>query len=245
MTNRASADRLLTVEAAADRMSTSVRFIRRLIAERRIEFVKVGRHVRISEAALAEFIESGRIEPMTAAQRAAHTERSGLMANKDGHRRFGNARKLPSGRFQIRYPGPDGRLRTGQETYERKSDAEKALVLVEAQMDSGEWTDPERGKVKLSDYAATWITERPKLRPRTIDLYRWLLAKHIAPHLGGVPIGKVSTAMIRQWRATLLGRRRVGLGGSQGIPAAASRADDGRRGRQDPSPESMPDTRSR
>ena len=60
-------DRLLTVEAAADRMSTSVRFIRRLIAERRIEFVKVGRHVRISEAALADFIEAGRVQPMTAA----------------------------------------------------------------------------------------------------------------------------------------------------------------------------------
>ncbi len=63
----ASGDRLLTVEAAADRMSTSIRFIRRLIAERRIEFVKVGRHVRISEAALADFIEAGRVQPMTAA----------------------------------------------------------------------------------------------------------------------------------------------------------------------------------
>jgi excisionase family DNA binding protein len=62
-----SADRLLTVEATAERMSTSVRFIRRLIAERRIEFVKVGRHVRISETALAEFIEAGRVGPMTAA----------------------------------------------------------------------------------------------------------------------------------------------------------------------------------
>jgi excisionase family DNA binding protein len=60
-------NRLLTVEAAADRISTSVRFIRRLIAERRIEFVKVGRHVRISEAALAHFIEAGRVQPMTAA----------------------------------------------------------------------------------------------------------------------------------------------------------------------------------
>lgn len=58
---------LLTVDAAADRLSTSPRFVRRLIAERRIEFVKIGRHVRISEAALTEFIESGRIEPMTAA----------------------------------------------------------------------------------------------------------------------------------------------------------------------------------
>ena len=62
-----TADRLLTVEAAADRLSTSVRFIRRLIAERRIEFVKVGRHVRISEAALAAFIDAGRVEPMSAA----------------------------------------------------------------------------------------------------------------------------------------------------------------------------------
>ncbi len=62
-----AADRLLTVEAAAERMSISPRFIRRLIAERRIEFVKVGRHVRISETALAEFIEAGRVRPMTVA----------------------------------------------------------------------------------------------------------------------------------------------------------------------------------
>jgi excisionase family DNA binding protein len=58
------ADQLLTVEAAAERMSTSVRFIRRLIAERRIEFVKVGRHVRISESALAAFIAAGRVQTM-------------------------------------------------------------------------------------------------------------------------------------------------------------------------------------
>ena len=42
-------------------------FVRRLIAERRIEFHKVGRHVRISEAALADFIEGGRVEPLSAA----------------------------------------------------------------------------------------------------------------------------------------------------------------------------------
>ena len=69
MTSRSTprtSGRLLTVEAAAERMSTSVRFIRRLIAERRIEFVKVGRHVRISESALAEFIQAGRVEPLTA-----------------------------------------------------------------------------------------------------------------------------------------------------------------------------------
>jgi excisionase family DNA binding protein len=61
-----AADRLLTVEAAAERMSTSTRFIRRLISERRIAYVKIGRHVRITEADIAAFIESGRIAPMEA-----------------------------------------------------------------------------------------------------------------------------------------------------------------------------------
>lgn len=60
-----TAERLLTVEAAAERLSTSPRFVRRLIAERRIEFVKVGRHVRISETALAEYIHKGVVKPMT------------------------------------------------------------------------------------------------------------------------------------------------------------------------------------
>ncbi|MFC4062383.1 tyrosine-type recombinase/integrase [Planomonospora corallina] len=127
------------------------------------------------------------------------------MANRDGRRRFGNIRKRESGRYQIRYPGPDGQMRSGTETYERKSDAERALSLIEAQIIRGEWTDPERGKVKLKDYAETWISQRPGLRPRTVDLYRWLLKKHIAPHLGNAAIGKLSTAMIRQWRADLLG----------------------------------------
>jgi excisionase family DNA binding protein len=59
-------DRLLTVPQAAARLNTSVRFVRRLVAERRIEFVKVGRHVRISESALTAFVVSGTIAPLMA-----------------------------------------------------------------------------------------------------------------------------------------------------------------------------------
>ena len=125
------------------------------------------------------------------------------MAN-DRHRRFGNIRKRASGRYQVRYPGPDGRMRTGPVTYERKSDAERALSLIEAQMISGEWADSDRSKIKFQDYAAYWLAQRPGLRPRTIDLYAWLCHKHINPYLGGVPLGRLSTPMIREWRAGLL-----------------------------------------
>jgi excisionase family DNA binding protein len=49
-------------EEAAGRLGTSVRFVRRLIAERRIAYIKVGRHVRIAEDDLASFVAAGRIE---------------------------------------------------------------------------------------------------------------------------------------------------------------------------------------
>jgi excisionase family DNA binding protein len=58
-------DPLLTVAEAAELLKTSERFPRRLIAERRIRFVKLGRYVRIPESALREFIAAGLVEPMT------------------------------------------------------------------------------------------------------------------------------------------------------------------------------------
>ncbi|MEV0626800.1 tyrosine-type recombinase/integrase [Nonomuraea wenchangensis] len=138
--------------------------------------------------------------------------------NKPNHRRFGNIRQLPSGRYQASYIGPDGRRHNAPETYARKGDAERALSLVEAEIVKGNWIDPERGKIKLRDYAETWIKERPGLRPRTVDLYTWTLGKHITPYLGGVQLGTLSTAMIRSWRSELLGK-----GVSPGMVAKAYR----------------------
>jgi integrase len=126
------------------------------------------------------------------------------MPNKDGHRRFGSVRKLPSGRYQARYPAPDGTTRSGDETFARKAEAERYLILIEAQMARREWIDPDRGKIRLQDYAERWITERPNLRPRTVHLYRWTLGKHVTPYLGGMPLNRLDTPMIREWRTRLL-----------------------------------------
>jgi excisionase family DNA binding protein len=57
-------DWLLTVEEAAELLNTTPRFPRRLIAERRIRFTRVGRHVRIPESALRELIDAGMVEPV-------------------------------------------------------------------------------------------------------------------------------------------------------------------------------------
>lgn len=58
------ADRLLTVAEAGDMLGTGERFIRRLITERRIRYVKLGRPVRIPESAIAEYIEARTVEPV-------------------------------------------------------------------------------------------------------------------------------------------------------------------------------------
>ncbi|MGW4627723.1 helix-turn-helix domain-containing protein [Streptomyces rubiginosohelvolus] len=50
-------DSLLTVEQAAERLGTGGRFIRRLVQERRIRYVKLGKPVRIPESAIAAYIE--------------------------------------------------------------------------------------------------------------------------------------------------------------------------------------------
>ncbi len=52
----------LTVAEAAEYMNTTVRFVRRLIAERRIPFYKIGRYVRLKVQDVEAFVEAGRVE---------------------------------------------------------------------------------------------------------------------------------------------------------------------------------------
>ena len=56
----------------------------------------------------------------------------------------------------------------------------------------------------LADYAETWIDERPGLRPKTVDLYRYLARKHLAQVLGPMPIADIQPGHVRRWRKHLL-----------------------------------------
>lgn len=58
-------DKLLTLKEAASLLGISTTFPRRLISERRIRFVRVGRHVRIPESALVEYVNGRTVEPVT------------------------------------------------------------------------------------------------------------------------------------------------------------------------------------
>jgi excisionase family DNA binding protein len=54
-------DPLLTVAQAGDYLGTGQRFVRRLITQRRITYIKIGKFVRLPRSALDAFIEAGRV----------------------------------------------------------------------------------------------------------------------------------------------------------------------------------------
>lgn len=125
------------------------------------------------------------------------------MANKKGHRRFGNVRTLPSGRFQASYLAPDGLRRYAPETFETRKEADDWLTLRQAELLRGEWTDPNRGRLPFRDYAERWVKER-KVEESTRERYDELLRLHINPFLGDLPLNKISTETVRSWRVHLL-----------------------------------------
>lgn len=69
-------ERLLNVAEAAERLGTGERFVRRLISERRIAFVKVGRHVRLAETALDAYVLANTVQPVTRRRTRAHYGRA-------------------------------------------------------------------------------------------------------------------------------------------------------------------------
>lgn len=56
-------DSLLTPEEAADCLGTNPRHLRRLVTERRIGFVKVGRWVRFRADHLDRYVQEHTVEP--------------------------------------------------------------------------------------------------------------------------------------------------------------------------------------
>ncbi|MDQ3988251.1 MAG: N-terminal phage integrase SAM-like domain-containing protein, partial [Actinomycetota bacterium] len=125
------------------------------------------------------------------------------MANRKGRRRFGWVRKLPSGRLQASYLGPDGQRRLAPETFERKGDADRWLSVVESEILRGEWMDPLLGRVSFAEFGERWIKEH-RLGDRTREEYLGLWRNHIVPFLGSIELAEFSTATIRSWRAALL-----------------------------------------
>lgn len=120
-------------------------------------------------------------------------------------RRFGRVRKLPSGQWQARYAGPDGRDRSAPTTFASKTDAARFLAATEVDMARGAWLDPHRTVVRLREYSHSWLAERTvrgrPLAVRTRETYRHSLDRWVLPTLGDLTLDRITPAVVRTWHA--------------------------------------------
>jgi integrase len=133
---------------------------------------------------------------------------------KSANRRFGKMRKLPSGRWQASYIGPDRQRHPAPETFKALADGEMWLLDRHREIALDIWTPPVAEEdhtdssatgITLTAYSDRWLANRivrgRAIRPRTSEHYRKLLDNHILPTLGKKPVATITMAQVDRWYA--------------------------------------------
>lgn len=97
-----------------------------------------------------------------------------------------------------------GRPPAGQFT--RKT-AQAALDAILTDARRGSFPAGVRSGATVADAAAEWLRHREQeraLKPSTLDGYRTSVRAHILPTFGEIPLERVTTKMVEEWRAGLL-----------------------------------------
>jgi integrase len=109
-----------------------------------------------------------------------------------GRRQFGSVRRLPSGRWQVRYYNLLGERVTAPRTFEAKADAHRWLVVVEADQLRGTYIDPGAGQTSFARWSEQWLASRPDKRATSIARDRAALRAHLTPALGALPLAAIT-----------------------------------------------------
>lgn len=118
--------------------------------------------------------------------------------------------KLPSGRWQLRWRGPDGSQH--KESFPRRVDAERRLTSVDYSMMTGSYVDPAAGRMTLGQWSGPWMAGRSHLKPTTLASYESLLRTRILPTWETMPLSRITHAGVVAWVA---GMRAEGLSASR------------------------------
>lgn len=137
---------------------------------------------------------------------------------------WGALRKLPSGRYQASYPGPDGKRYTARTadglrsiTFDTKDDARAWLSSTRTDINRGTWRSPEdviaaaeaaakrAPAERFSAYATAYVEERAgmkgePLRPKTRAGYLGYISHGLA-EFADDPVTDITSARVRKWHA--------------------------------------------
>ena len=122
----------------------------------------------------------------------------------------GRVRQLRSGRWQARFPAPEGHPEAGRlfpapHTFDTKGDAEAWLGAQVIDVRAQAWEPPEPGastRPRLREFADTYLAVRSR-SPRVQIEYRSLLDRVILPSLGDRQIDRIEPSHVTAWYASL------------------------------------------
>ena len=144
------------------------------------------------------------------------------MSTVTAKRRFGAARKLPSGKWQVRYFTPEGRRITAPQTFKTKAEADRYLNSIELEQMRGVWHDPGPARhILLGEWSRRWLEQHAMtLTPSTAESYRGLLERVVLERdvegreigLGQLPLAAITPLRVGEWLADL---RRTALSASR------------------------------
>jgi integrase len=100
-------------------------------------------------------------------------------------------------RWYARYYDPDGKRVT--KVFDRYDDAKKYLIKTENSKIIGSYVDPDRSKIKMADWADTWMAGQGHLKQGTRVKYQGIVDRHIKPRFGSTPLAKVSHSDVQAW----------------------------------------------
>lgn len=100
-------------------------------------------------------------------------------------------------RWRARWIDPaTGESRT--ELFDKKVDAERHSVNMEADISRGQYVDPRAGKVTVAEYAEQWRNQQLH-RDSTRDMVERAFRRHINPKLGRMQMSQLRPSHLRDW----------------------------------------------
>src|SRR5688572_10104760 len=118
--------------------------------------------------------------------------------------RYNNVRDLPSGRFQARFIGPDGRSHC--KTFDTAREASEWRATQISDESAGRWVSPAGGKSLFRDWVVRYDARRVDIRPTTRARDDSLVRNHILPAFGVKAIGAIGQGDVSDWVAELVAK---------------------------------------
>jgi integrase len=126
-------------------------------------------------------------------------------------RSFANIARITSGRYQVKYTGPDGVRRYAPHTFSRREDAEAWVGVTRREIERGKWSGDAPERTTFGVYATRWVDNRHvsgrPIKDRTRAHYESILTGYLVPEFGHRQLSAIKPKDVRDWYERTLADR--------------------------------------